>query len=233
MDLTEKLNHAMKSHEIFKIPGVNIPVTDTVIVMWIIMAALIIFAYIMTRKFETIPEGKQNFIETVVELLNGMFKGVIGHHGPDFTPYFGTIIMFLIVANGVSIFNIVPGEGFKILPPTKNINVTFCMALMTIAVVIKSGFKYKGVKGFLKSHLQPVPFLLPFKLMDYIVRPLSLSLRLFGNIMGAVIVMELAYSAMPAAFPAFLSVYFDFFEGILQAYIFVFLSSLYVAEAIE
>jgi F-type H+-transporting ATPase subunit a len=251
MELSKELTSAMSAHEIFSIPpgGFNIPVTDTVIVMWIIMAFLIISAYVLTRQMKSIPKGKQNFVETVVELINNLTKDAMGHHWKHFAPYIGTILLFLIFANIISIFNIIPnGEqlykmtgleffehipDFGIRPPTKDINVTACMAIMSIALVVISGIRFKKFSGFLKSFVEPMPLMLPMKILEYFIRPLSLALRLFGNIMGAFIVMELLYAAMPAVFPAGFSIYFDLFDGALQAYVFVFLTSLYIAEAIE
>jgi F-type H+-transporting ATPase subunit a len=112
-------------------------------------------------------------------------------------------------------------------------NLTVTMALMSILLVIFASIRIKGLKGWLRYHIEPIPIILPFKLLDYFIRPLSLSMRLFGNILGAFIVMELLYVAMPMVLPAAFSIYFDLFDGMLQAYVFVFLTSLYIAEAIE
>jgi F-type H+-transporting ATPase subunit a len=79
----------------------------------------------------------------------------------------------------------------------------------------------------------PVPVMLPFNILEYFIKPLSLALRLFGNILGAFIVMELIYMALPVVAPAALSLYFDLFDGVLQAYVFMLLTSLYIAEAVE
>lgn len=232
-----------------KLFGYTLELSDTVIVMWIVMALLIVSSIVLTRNLATVPKGKQNFVEAVVELINSIARNNIGHHWKPFAPYLGTVLLFLLFANTVSIFNIIPsGEQlyeltglkffehwptFALRPPTKDINVTACMAVVTILVVLVGGIRVKRVGPWLKSFLEPVPVVLPFKILDYVIRPLSLCFRLFGNILGAFIVMELAYAAFPVVFPAALSVYFDLFDGGLQAYIFVFLTSLYIAEATE
>ncbi|RCX14322.1 ATP synthase F0 subcomplex A subunit [Anaerobacterium chartisolvens] len=235
MELGERLTYAMQSHELFgiRIFGYRIPVSDTMVVVSIIVTALILLAFIFTRKLEAVPKGKQNVVEAVVEFINSFAKENIGHHWRFFSAYLGTVLLFLIVSNTISIFNIFPGHDFKLRPPTRNINVTACMAIISILVVLFSGIAIKKPKGWLKSFAEPMPVILPFKILDYFIRPFSLALRLFGNIMGAFIIMELIYLVMPAVVPAALSIYFDLFDGILQAYIFVFLSSLYIAEAIE
>ncbi len=235
MDMGEKLVHAMESHRVFTINifDYSIPVTDTVIVMWIIMAVMVILAYIFTRRLQAVPSGKQNVAEVIVDFVNGICKTNIGHHWKLFAPYLGTLLLFLVFSNTAAVFNIIPGESFKIYPPTKNINVTACLAIVSILIVAGSGIRVQGLGGWIKGLARPNPIMIPFNILDYVIRPFSLCLRLFGNIIGAFIVMEIIYSVMPAVVPAFLSIYFDFFDGILQAYIFVFLTSLYLAEAIE
>ena len=232
-----------QSFEIF-----GIPLTDTVVLMWIVMAIVILFSYVFTRKLKTIPNGKQNFIEVVVEMINNFSKDTMGHHWRIFAPYVGTILLFLIVSNTISIFNIIPsgedlyklthneffeGIHFAIRPPTKDVNVTMAFSIMSMIVVIVAGIKVRKFSGWLKSFIEPMPLMLPFKILDYFIRPISLCFRQFGNILGALIIMELAYFALPAVFPGVLSLYFDLFDGILQAYVFVFLTGLYIGEAIE
>ncbi|EPR14471.1 F0F1 ATP synthase subunit A [Ruminiclostridium papyrosolvens] len=233
----EKLTHAMESHTAFIINlfGFKIPVSDLVVTMWIIMAIMIVLAIFLTRKLSLIPNKRQNIAEIIVEFINNMVKDAIPHHWKAFAPYLGTVMLFLVLANTVSIFNIIPGgeEGFKLRPPTRNINVTICLAVMSICVVIYAGIRYKGVGGWIKSFVKPTPVMLPFNILDYLIKPTSLALRLFGNILGAFIVMELIYMALPIFAPALLSCYFDLFDGILQAYVFMFLTSIYISEALE
>ncbi len=233
----EKLAHAMEPQIAFvmNLFGFEIPVTDLVVTMWIIMAIMIILAIFLTRKLSIVPNKRQNIAELIVELINNMVKDAIPHHWKAFAPYLGTVVLFLVFANTVSIFNIIPGaeEGFKLRPPTRNINVTVCFAVMSICVVIFAGIRYKGVGGWIKSFAQPTPIMLPFNILDYVIKPTSLALRLFGNILGAFIVMELIYMALPIFAPAVLSLYFDLFDGILQAYVFMLLTSIYISEALE
>ncbi|MDF2522494.1 MAG: F0F1-type synthase, alpha subunit [Clostridiales bacterium] len=250
-ELNKELDIVVKSHHLFNIPlfGYEIPVSDTIVVMWIIMAILILFAFIFTRNMKIIPNGRQKFVEVLVETINNLAKDAIGHHWRHFAPYIGTILLFLILANIISVFNIIPNfeqlykitgiEAFENLPhlalypPTKNLNVPAAMAVMSIVLILFAGMRFKGIKGWLKSFIEPVPFLLPFKILEYGIKPLSLCLRLFGNILAAFIIMELVYFAFPMIVPGVLSIYFDLFDGILQAYVFVFLTSLFIGEAVE
>ena len=94
-------------------------------------------------------------------------------------------------------------------------------------------FAKKGVKGFLKSFAEPIPLMLPMNILEIFIRPLSLCMRLFGNILGAFVIMELIKIVAPLLVPVPLSLYFDLFDGFIQAYVFVFLTSLFIKETIE
>lgn len=249
MNLSEKLTESVASKVVFNINifGHNIPISDTIVVMWFVMIIIIVAAILLTRNLKTIPDKKQNIVESIVEFINNTAKSSIGHFGIHFAPYIGTILLFLAVSNIVSIFNIFPSGTFwykltgiellsnipTIKPPTKNINLTAVMAIMSIIMVIYAGIRFKGFKGWMKTFIEPMPVILPFKILDYFIRPVSLCLRLFGNILAAFMIMELIYIALPAFIPAAFSIYFDLFDGLLQAYIFVFLTSIYIAEVVE
>ena len=112
-------------------------------------------------------------------------------------------------------------------------NVTATLAVMSIILVEVAGVQKKGVKGWLKSFAEPVPIVLPINVLELVIRPLSLALRLFGNVLGAIVVMALVKYVAPLIVPLPLSFYFDIFDGVIQAYVFVFLTSLYIKEAIE
>jgi F-type H+-transporting ATPase subunit a len=251
MDIGEKLTEVLSHHDLFYINmfGLKIPVSNTVVVTWIIMAVLVLIAFVLTRSFKTVPEGKQNVAEVVVSFINSFAESNLGHHGRLFAPYLGTVALFLVLSNIIGIFNIIPNweqlyeltniEFFRhlpqieIKPPTSDINVPASIAVFSMLVVAIGGIIVKGPKNWLKSFLHPVPLILPFKVLDYFIRPTSLCLRLFGNILGAFIVMELVYMAFAPVLPSALSIYFDLFDGIIQAYVFVFLTSFYIAESIE
>lgn len=247
------MNKVLNSEPLFRIKvfGLSIPVTGTIVMMWIVMAVIIVLAIVFTRKLKTVPEGKQNVAEIVVETINKLIKGNLGEHWKSFAPFFGTVLLFLAFSNIAGIFNILPtGEQlykitgveffnklpeFTIAPPTKDLNVTLMMALMMIVLIPYSGIKYKGVKGWCKGFLKPTPIMLPFNILDYGTRTLSLSLRLFGNILAGYVIIEMLYEGAAYVKPLIpvASMFFDLFDAGLQAYIFVFLSSLYISEVIE
>lgn len=233
----------------FSIGKFNIVVTESMITMWIIMIALTILAYIFSRNLKVIPGKKQSLVEIALEYVGNMCKGSMGHYWRAFVPYITTVALFLIVSNMISIFNIIPTAedlykltkiklfmsipNYSITPPTRDINVAAAFAVSTILVMIGSSIYYKGFGGWLKSLCKPVIIMLPMNILELFIKPLSLCLRLFGNILGAFVAMEITYSLMPVLAPILMSAYFDLFDGILQAYIFVFLSSVYIGDALE
>jgi len=105
--------------------------------------------------------------------------------------------------------------------------------MISISLVLICGFASRGVKGWFKNFLRPSPIMLPFNILEYATRLVSLSLRLFGNILGALVLMSLIEKLLPVGLPMVFSLYFDFFDGLLQAIIFVFLTSLYISEAVK
>ncbi len=203
----------------------NIVITEVIVTSWIIMALLILWAYLSTRKMKMVPTGLQNSAEIVVETVNNFVKGLMGeHHYRAFAPYIGTLGLYLLFSNTL-------GALFFAKPPTRDFSIPVALAIMTIILVIGSSIKYRGVKGWFKSLFAPTPIMFPFNLLEYIIKPLSLCMRLFGNILGAYILMHMLIH-FPVV-PSIACLYFDLFDGGLQAFVFVLLTTLYVSEAIE
>lgn len=239
MTIGERITEGIQMKEVFRIDafGLSIPISDTVIMSWIVMAILFAFAFFATRRLKEVPRGLQSLVEAFYDFANKFAHDNLGHHGRDFVPFLGSIFLFLCTANLLPIFTPVGGFGFEplftIKPLTRDINITAAFAIVTMAVVIYSSFRYKGVGGWLRSFAEPMPIMVPFKALEYVVKPLSLTLRLFGNILGAFIIMLLIEMVMPVGLPPILSLYFDLFDGLIQAVVFTFLSTVYIAEAIE
>ena len=215
----------------FHLFGYVFEVGNTILITWVIMAALIILALVFTWKLSADRPGKlQVIVELLVDTVTNLCKESIGPHYKAYVPYLGTLLLYIGLSNIISVFNFIP--GIEIFPPTKDINVTAPLAIISIMVVICSGFRRKGFLGWVKSLADPMPLMVPFKLMEYGTKPLSLCLRLFGNVVAGFIIMELLLSFAPFAGSPF-SAYFDLFDGILQAYIFVYLTAIYIGEAVE
>ena len=122
---------------------------------------------------------------------------------------------------------------FGLTPPTKNVNVTAALALMSMALIYGAQFRYNGFLRGMKRFAQPMALLTPINLMEVVVRPLALCMRLFGNVLGAFIIMEMLKYLVPMVLPAAFSLYFDLFDGLIQTIVFVFLTTLFAGEGIR
>jgi len=221
--------------------GLKIPVTETVIVSWAAMAILIIASLLLTRRLREIPTGPQAVLEMAVEFLNNFAKNQFGRWAKYLAPYIGTLFLFLLTANIIGVLSPVELEFagrkfvplFTVRPPTTDIGVTAALAALSIILLLVFGFAARGVGGWFKRLFHPMPIMLPFNLMEYGTRLVSLALRLFGNMLGGYVLMRLIEGLLPVALPMICSLYFDFFDGMLQAAIFVFLTSLYISEAVN
>ena len=213
--------------------GLEIPITNVVLMSWITMAVIVLWAFLATRKLKLVPRGLQNTAEIVVETLNNFSENMIGKDGRKYAAYLGTVGLFLAIANTIGALFMTQLTNGVICPPTRTMAVPIALAIMTIVIAIGSGIKKKGIGGFIKRLFKPIPIMFPFNLLEFIIKPLSLSMRLFGNVFGAYVAMELLFAAVPWGLPAVASLYFDLFDGGLQTFVFVLLTSLYIGEELE
>lgn len=206
----------------------EIHIHESIIITWFIMAVIMIAVLLLTRKMEIIPSKRQALVESAVTWVTDFFEGNMGKAGKRYVPYLSTVFLFLAIANLIGMF------GFGIKPPTKDINVTAALAVMSLVLIEISTFRAQGgLKGFLKSFAKPMPIMIPINIMELAIRPLSLCMRLFGNVLGAFVVMKLIENVCGVILPMVFSMYFDVFDGLIQAYVFVFLTSLFMAEGME
>lgn len=216
----ENMMEELQTKTAFTIPVLGgIPVSESCVVTWIIMGVIVLLSIIFTRKLKKVPTGSQCVLEGIIDWLDNFFTNILGHKGKKYLPFLETLVIYIAFANLIGLF------GF--VPPTKDINVTASLAGIAIIFVQAAFIIEKGPVKWLKSFLNPI------NLLDLTTRPLSLCMRLFGNVLGAFVAMELIKGLCPIGAPVVASAYFDIFDGLLQAYVFVFLTSLYLAEAIE
>jgi len=168
---------------------------------------------------------KQAALESGMSFIYDFFEGLLGKEGKAYIPYLITVVIYIGIANMIGLL------GFK--SPTKDLNVTVSLAVMSIVLVEVAGIRKKGVRGWIKSFAEPIAIIAPINVLELFIRPLSLCMRLFGNVLGAIVVMALIKHLLPLIVPLPFSFYFDIFDGVIQAYVFVFLTSLYIKEAIE
>lgn len=214
--------------------GNEIIVPDTIVNMWIVTILLAILAFVVNNKIkkanaDDVPSNFLNVVEILVESVENLVKSTMGPQNMKFAPYMLTLALFLAVAN---LFGLI---GFS--PPTSDYSVTLSLALITFVLTQYWSFKNAGgLGGYLKGFTEPMAFLTPLNVIGEIANPISLSFRLFGNIMSGGIIMGLLYQALGIIAPvvaAPLHAYFDVFSGLLQTFIFIMLSMIFIGGAAE
>lgn len=227
-DIGLEIKHAiLQDISYFQIGNVKFILTDAIFSMWIAVPLFVLLWIWISAKREHVPKGRQLVSESIVDLFLTLCKsnGMSQKQAERVAPFIGTVCFFLIACNLTS--------AFKISPPAKNVAFPIALALFTMIYVLYTSIRMVGLKGFWDSLIDPMPAMLPFKILDYLIKPLSLSMRLFGNIFGAFILMEFIYLVVPIIIPGILGIWFDIMDGILQAVIFTYLSTSYIGEILE
>ncbi len=219
--------HGVFSYELF---GQTVWITTTHVSILIVFMVLIGFAIVANRtmkKATDVPGPFQNVVELVVEKIDGMVSGVMGKHAGRFANYIGTIFVFILISNISGLF------GLR--PPTADYGVTLPLGLLTFFLIHFNKFKHQKVIGVLKGYCEPWPIWAPINLIGDIAVPISLSLRLFANVLSGTVMMALVYgllSKIAYFWPSVLHIYFDLFSGAIQTYVFCMLTMTYVGSAI-
>ncbi len=220
--------HGVFSYHLF---GQELWITTTHICLLIVLLVIVGFciaANRVMRHASEVPDGFQNVVELIVEKLDGMVEGVMGRNAAAFANYIGTIFIFILLSNISGLF------GLR--PPTADYGVTFPLGVMTFAIIHFNKFKHQKVSGVIKGLCEPWVFWAPINIIGDLAVPVSLSLRLFANVLSGTVMMALVYallSRIAIIWPAALHVYFDLFSGAIQTYVFCMLTMTYVNDAIE
>lgn len=218
--------HGVFSYELF---GQTVWITTTHVCVFIVLLLLIGFAIAANRTMKhasEVPTGFQNVVELIVEMLDGMVGSTMGKNAPGFLNYIGTIFIFILVSNLSGLL------GLR--PPTADYGVTLPLGVMTFTLITFNKFKYQKVKGVIEGLCNPWPFWAPINIIGDVAVPISLSLRLFANVLSGTVMMALVYgllSKIAIIWPAVLHVYFDMFSGAIQTYVFCMLTMTYISDA--
>ena len=197
----------------------GLPITDTVVSTWVMMAMLIIAAILIRRYAPHVGEF-------IIEMINSIVSSVMPEDVRviQFLPFLGTLVLFLLLGNIFSIFPFM-------VSPTANINTTFALAALVFFAVHVYGIREKGLWGYIKDTATPI-FVFPLEIISQLSRTLSLTIRLFGNILSTDLIVAIIFSLIPFIVPLPLAA-LGMLTGVLQAYIFTVLASLYISSAIE
>lgn len=214
----------------YEFMGTTVYLTTSHVCMLILMVAIMIFALVVRAKImkaDEVPTGFQNVIEFIVETLQGFVNSSMGTHGKKYMNYVGTLFLFVLFSNISGLF------GLR--PPTADFGTTFSLALITFVMIQYNNLRYNKIGAF-TGLFKPLPFLFPINLIGEIATPISMSLRLFGNVMAGTVMMALFYGLLPLAakfgIPSALHAYFDLFSGAIQAYVFAMLTMVFVSDKI-
>lgn len=204
---------------------------DTLITAWLAMAAVLLFAFVVTRKLEVIPDGFQAFSEMLMNFLEGIARNEMGEKGMKHVPLIASLFLFILFANleGQLPWRLYHLESGEFASPTNDINTTLALALVVSVYYIGAGLMTRGL-GYFKHYLQPVWFMFPFNVLEDFTRPLSLSLRLFGNILAGELIIMILIMLIPILAPVPVML-FELFVAFIQAYIFAVLAASYVGAA--
>ena len=207
-------------------------VSSSVVIAWIVIAVFLVIAllvrYLLVPRFKETPRGLQLVLETAVGAVSDFTKEKFGRGNENLAAYFFALAALFIGSAVIELF------GFR--PPTADLTMTFSYALVTFVLINYYGIRRKGVKGRIKTILKPNPVVSPFKILSDIAVPVSLACRLFGNMFGGMIVIDLLYYALGAfsvGVPAVLGLYFNAFHPLIQFFIFINLSLTFIGEAVE
>ncbi|MEE4261566.1 MAG: F0F1 ATP synthase subunit A [Desulfobacteraceae bacterium] len=219
-----------KLHQlIIPIWGYNITINLEVIVMtWIVFAVLIALGFAATRKRDILPRPLQTLGELFVTLLYGLTEDALGKEmAKKYAPLICALFMFLLISNWIGL---VP----HLEEPTKDLTTTLGLGLMGFVIAHYAGIKSKGFKAYIKEYFQPIFFMMPLNLIGELAKIVSISFRLFGNIMGgSIIILVVSHLTYSIALPPFLYAFFGLFVGTIQAFVFTMLTVVYISVQVK
>lgn len=201
------------------------PINATLVFTWVVMAFLALGSWLVTRNLfggTSVSRG-QLLLEIVLDGIRGQIRDVADADADRYLPFIGTLFLFIVMSN---VLVVVP--GFR--PPTGSLSTTTALALCVFVAVPAFGIASQGLRAYLKTYLQPTPFMLPFNLISELTRTISLSIRLFGNMMSGTMIAAVALAIAPLFFPVIMNV-LGLLIGVIQAYIFSILALVYIASA--
>jgi len=202
---------------------------------WVVLGIIFTLAFLGNSQLKAIPEGVQNFTELVTEFIRDLAKTQIGEEEYlSWVPFLGTLFLFILVSNWSgallpwAVIEIPSGE---LAAPTNDINTTVALALLTSIAYFYAGIRKKGL-GYFKRYVQPAAFLLPINVLEDFTKPLSLSFRLFGNILADELVVGVLVALVPLIIPIPIML-LGVFTSAIQALVFSTLAGAYIGEALE
>jgi len=221
-------------HWYWKIAGYQVH-GETMTTAWLVLASIRIFSAVSNRDLKETPDGLQNLTEYFTEYIRDIAKTQIG--GSDYlywVPFLGTIFLFIFVSNwsgALLPWHLIVVPSGELAAPTNDINTTVALSLLTSTAYFYGGLSKKGI-GYFRRYVRPAAFLLPINVLEDFTKPLSLSFRLFGNILADELVVAVLVTLVPLVIPVPLML-LGLFTSAIQALVFATLAGSYIGEAVE
>ena len=206
----------------------TLDITTSVIVQWVIIAILGIGSFLLTRNLKEKPDKKQAALEKIYITVESVVTNTMGESYLRFIPYIGSLMVYLIFLNFMGLI------GIK--PPTQDLSVTVGLAITTFITIHYTAIKRNGFGKYLKGYVHPFAFMVPINVMERVMLPVSLALRLFGNMLAATILVDLVYEALgkfAIGLPIIVHGYFDLFDGTIQMLVFSMLTMIQIKLTAE
>ncbi len=214
---------------IIPIAGYRVAVNLEVLVMtWIVFAVAILFGLIAGRRHQLMPGPVQIVGEIIVAKLYGLTEDALGRrHAKTYSPLICALFVFLLLSNWLGILP-------HLEEPTRDLNTPLSLGILGFVIAHYAGIREKGFKVYIRAYFEPVFFLMPLNLIGELAKIISISFRLFGNIMGgAIIILVVSYLTYSILLPPFLNVFFGLFVGTIQAFVFTMLTVVYISVQVK
>lgn len=214
---------------LIKLAGFNLVFNiETIVMTWIVMALLIIFGFLATRKIDLVPNPFQVVGEFLVKAFYGLTEDALDEErAKKYFPLICTLFMFLVLCNWLGI---IP----KLSEPTKDLNTPLGLGILGFFIAHYSGIRAKGFRRYAKEYFEPIFFMAPLNVIGELAKVVSISFRLYGNIMGgAIIILVVSHLIYSLVLPPFLIVFFGLFVGSIQAFVFTMLTLVYISLQIR
>jgi F-type H+-transporting ATPase subunit a len=201
---------------------------EAIIMAWIVIAVLIVFGFFASRKQQLLPSSIQLVGEMIVSALYGLTEDALDEKmAKTYAPLICALFMFLVVSNWIGM---IP----HMHEPTKDLNTPLSLGLMGFVIAHYAGIRSKGFKHYIKEYFQPVFFMMPLNVIGEVAKIVSISFRLFGNIMGgSIIILVVSYLTYSIVLPPFLNAFFGLFVGAVQAFVFTMLTVVYISVQVK
>ena len=201
---------------------------EVILMTWIVFALLIIIGLCASNKKSILPRPIQSLGELIVSLLYELTEDALGKDlAKTYAPLVCALFMFLLFSNWLGI---IP----HLEEPTKDLNTTLGLGIMGFVIAHYAGIKSKGIKAYLKEYFQPIFFMMPLNVIGELAKIVSISFRLFGNIMGgSIIILVVSYLTYSVVLPPFLYAFFGLFVGTIQAFVFTMLTVVYISVQVK